>query len=88
MPSSWCNFRCVYCFENNYFKKEYIITLQDIISRIKLFLKNTIERGIFNKIHITWYGGEPLLDFKTIVNIMDYTSSLAKSIISKYHQIF
>jgi uncharacterized protein len=46
--------------------------------RIKLFLENNIKTGFFRKVHIRWYGGEPLLDFKTIIDIVDFTNSIAK----------
>ncbi|MEJ2779530.1 hypothetical protein WIW89_01100 [Stygiolobus sp. CP850M] len=46
--------------------------------RIKLFLENNIKTGFFRKVHIRWYGGEPLLDFKTIIDTKDFTNSIAK----------
>lgn len=54
LPTIWCNLDCPYCFE---FKKP-------------LFMSEEVERGIVEwvrrefshkrKIHIAWFGGEPL----------------------------
>lgn len=61
-PTVDCNFSCSYCFEhhkhNSYMTKE---TEDNLLKFIKSF--NT------KRIHILWFGGEPLLNFKSIKNI-------------------
>lgn len=61
-PTSDCNFRCVYCFEKNSIRKEYMTkeTMDHIINLVK---KKSSKLDILN---ITWYGGEPLLALKQI----------------------
>lgn len=58
-----CNFRCTYCYMN--FKKE------NISDDTKLGIINFISRNIQNykSVHISWFGGEPLLDVNAIRDI-------------------
>ena len=62
-PTLHCNFNCIYCFEksrpNIYMTDEVENALIDFVK-----LKNP-PKGL----HITWYGGEPLMDFKRIRSI-------------------
>lgn len=63
-PTTKCNFACNYCYEHdiNYF---------DMTSNVENRLINFIEEHMAgrNKLSITWYGGEPLLNIESIENI-------------------
>lgn len=63
-PTTSCNFTCPYCFEgekqNKRMSKE---TINDLVSFINNF-DNT------RKLNITWYGGEPLLAFDIMKDII------------------
>lgn len=54
-----CNFRCPYCYEagitGNYMKEDTEKAILDYINSIKP-----------RKLNITWYGGEPLMNFDSI----------------------
>ena len=77
-PTMNCNFSCSYCFEAGN-KKESNMSpeVEDAIVRF-------ISKNKDKKIFLTWFGGEPLLNLKTIKNITDklremsikYSSSL------------
>lgn len=85
-PTSFCNMNCIYCFEKGIVKltmnKE---TCQDVVHFIEVMLSKNKE---CEKLHITWYGGEPLLGqdsidiiSKKIINTckdkeIKYTSSI------------
>jgi uncharacterized protein len=63
-PTSDCNFACPYCFEEN--KPQWYmddVTTQNLIKFIKSY-KN-------KPVHITWFGGEPLMYKKKIKEITD-----------------
>lgn len=63
-PTTFCNFNCSYCYEEN--RKPIFMsdeTENDLIKFIKKH--NKIE-----KLDITWYGGEPLANFKSIKSIL------------------
>lgn len=68
-PTVDCNFSCFYCFEqhkhNSYMNIE---TEKNVINFIKSF--NT------KRVHILWFGGEPLLNFKSIKSL---TNELVKN---------
>ncbi|MGM0499884.1 MAG: radical SAM protein [Bacillota bacterium] len=62
-PTTACNFNCSYCFEAN--EKKYYIT-----DEIEAEIINFIERFFPLKgMHISWYGGEPLLSFDRIKSL-------------------
>ena len=61
-PTTACNFKCIYCYESGLaplFANVQSNLLEDTISFVKLF-KNT------KYLRVTWYGGEPLLQFEYI----------------------
>lgn len=65
-PTLACNLNCVYCFEYGYRNKKTMSdeTLYDVINFIQSKLNAQTKA-----IHITWFGGEPLLAFQTIVEL-------------------
>ena len=61
-PTTACNFKCVYCYESGITPSSAKVQsnlLEDTISFVKMF-KNT------KCLRVTWYGGEPLLQFEYI----------------------
>jgi uncharacterized protein len=71
-PTVNCNFRCSYCFQEPTKKR---MTQENIDSIIKYIDKN-LNDG--NSLHITWFGGEPLLAFDVIVGLCDILHQLCK----------
>ncbi|MDR2651563.1 MAG: radical SAM protein [Prevotellaceae bacterium] len=69
-PTSDCNFKCSYCFENS---PEPIYMNEDAENELIKFIEkhNNIE-----SLSITWYGGEPLLAFDNIQSITNKVKSL------------
>lgn len=64
IPTSNCNFCCEYCFETD--KTKSIMsdrTIDDLIRFINSYQDNT-------DLHLTWFGGEPLLAQKQIRSIL------------------
>ncbi len=61
LPTIDCNFRCVYCFENEGTK---YMSEQDVSALIKYF-SNTFKK--YKSVYIQWFGGEPLL-CKDLIN--------------------
>jgi len=63
-PTLLCNFNCYYCFQNiNKISETNEQFYGDLIN----FIKNAETE--YKKIDITWYGGEPLLEFDKIEKI-------------------
>lgn len=57
-----CNFDCSYCFEANHKGHAMSSAVED---NLMAFIKNFKA----DKLHLTWYGGEPLLAFDRVLSI-------------------
>lgn len=65
LPTGDCNFCCSYCFESKKTKGNMSdVTIQQLISFIK-------KKNEAKKIAIMWFGGEPLVAFRTMSKIVD-----------------
>lgn len=64
VPTTGCNFACPYCFEG---EKNMKIMSNDIITNLINFIKGH-EKA--KKLSLTWYGGEPLMAFNHIEEIV------------------
>lgn len=78
MPTEQCNFRCVYCYED-FTKGAMSLELQNgLIKFIKREIKN------YSGLHISWFGGEPLLE----MNIIEHISSNLQNICKKQGKFY
>ncbi|ATW27847.1 radical SAM/SPASM domain-containing protein [Candidatus Formimonas warabiya] len=59
MTTERCNFRCFYCFEDREKRRDISYTGNDFISFLEKF-------PALNRINMTWFGGEPLLNMSPI----------------------
>ncbi len=62
-PTLACNLNCAYCFENGFRNNRFMS--DETVDEIIKFIGNKINNGT-KSIHITWFGGEPLLAYNTI----------------------
>lgn len=77
-PTLHCNFACVYCFEAN----KPPIYMSDLVENSIIELIKNMKHS--KCVHITWFGGEPLMAFDRIVSItkkikdigVNYTASM------------
>lgn len=67
-----CNFRCKYCYE----KFENCSISDNVISIVE-FARNIIKQNNFKNLHISWFGGEPLLGYQEILDISENLMILA-----------
>lgn len=71
-PSMSCNLKCWYCYENHIEKSMMnFITADKIIKHIKMQFNITH----FKKLHLSFFGGEPLLNKRIITYIVDKVNS-------------
>lgn len=59
-PTLACNFRCRYCFEKDH-RNEFMS--EDVENKIADYVR---KHSFSNALSITWFGGEPLLAYKTM----------------------
>lgn len=64
VPTLACNFRCTYCYEEHISKR---ISLDNLMA-IRMFLLKKMETT--PTISIAWFGGEPLIESKSIIKFM------------------
>lgn len=69
VPTLNCNLNCIYCFQKNFLRKETNnIFAQKQVSHIIDFIIHENKDNInLREIKINWFGGEPLLNFDSIV---------------------
>ena len=64
-PTMNCNFKCWYCYETHIKSSKMTkTTIQNVIS----FCNNIIyENKNLKRFYLSWFGGEPLLQYKDVV---------------------
>ena len=73
LPTNACNFRCSYCTQSH---EVHVMTekvQKNIIDFINIMSKSK------EKIGITWFGGEPLLQYSLINNVMSNVQKICDS---------
>jgi len=71
-PTKECNFACEYCFEHNKLPSTMTDKTED---KLVKFIK---KHNLINEISITWFGGEPLLEFERIKSLNTKIEALGK----------
>lgn len=67
IPTFMCNFRCPYCFEGSDAKSNQTIIDYDILKKYA-----NLNFAKYKHIHITLFGGEPLLCYKKTLDFFKY----------------
>jgi uncharacterized protein len=79
MPAGDCNLRCKYCFVENPLRGNHAGRLMDVETArkaLEIFAKLTHDS---EKISLTFYGGEPLLNKEVVYFSMKYVRNLERS---------
>lgn len=67
-PTLQCNYKCIYCFENNQLSLTSKMMCKEEIDNILKFVRHYLDKyPQTKKIYIHWFGGEPLLAFENII---------------------
>ncbi len=74
MPTEGCNFRCPYCYEDH----ENAQMTPEMVSAIKGFLEDQIPT--VQEVNLSWFGGEPTLCPKVVLEISSFAQSFAKKL--------
>lgn len=72
LPTERCNFRCTYCYEDH----EAGRMSPRVVGAIKALLDR--RAPTLRSLHISWFGGEPLLAKQTIREISGHAAALAR----------
>ena len=63
-PTQDCNLKCWYCYESHVPKSKMT---EETLDAVKLHISKVCKSRKFNRLRITFFGGEPLLYFNAIV---------------------
>lgn len=66
LPTEQCNFRCLYCYE----KFDHGLIRQEVVEGLKNLL--LARKKELKKLSVSWFGGEPLLAYHKIIEILDF----------------
>ena len=80
-PTMGCNFDCPYCFENHKAGKMSAEVQDDVIA----LAERMLEASGAKKLHVTWFGGEPLLAPDVIESLSDRLIKLSADKGAEYH---
>ncbi len=71
MASEDCNFRCTYCYED--------FARGTMIPEVRQGIKNLVRRRIkkLNRLHISWFGGEPLYGWEAVEDLAPFFVEIA-----------
>lgn len=75
-PTLDCNFHCWYCYEK---VRKGSMMSEATLSAVKKLLKNKLEEEKKERIHISFFGGEPLLGYRQVIEpLIDYIDPACK----------
>lgn len=80
LPTMQCNLKCIYCYENNFLSK----MSDNVQENLETFVKIILERTRAKKLLVHWFGGEPLLEIDTIINLSKNFIKLCQKLGIKY----
>jgi uncharacterized protein len=75
-PTMKCNLKCYYCFEAK--QSDCGLMTEDTAAKIIAFISKSISSDT-KKIHIGWFGGEPLVAYETIKSFSKEIIALCES---------
>ena len=61
-----CNFRCVYCGQEH----QDLRMSESVYDSVIAYLEKQLARKRYNRVSITFFGGEPLLEYKNILRFL------------------
>jgi uncharacterized protein len=70
LPTEACNFRCVYCYEDFRLARMQ----RSVVDGVKRLLERRAPE--LDGLNLSWFGGEPLLAYDTIVELLEHVRAL------------
>lgn len=77
-----CNMRCSYCIYSGKYKKQRIHSKRYMSEKTALKAVDYFLNNCANEIYVGFYGGEPLLAFKQMKEVVEYIKSKTDRIIN------
>ena len=80
-PTDRCNLKCVYCFEG---KNQWVVMSQETIEKLKVFIQEFLTATPTKHFAICWFGGEPTLATKEMLQLSEWAMSFCNNRSIKY----
>ncbi len=71
LPTYQCNVRCWYCVQHH----QSIRMTDETIESIKALILNVCGMSDIKRVRISWFGGEPLLEYSIVKDLTAYTKA-------------
>ena len=84
LPTLACNFSCDYCFQGDHQHGEFMSPETQVATMRYIQSLIEEERRLFD---CTWFGGEPLLAKKTVINLSRQLNHLAETIVGHHPEM-
>ena len=81
LPTEYCNFRCIYCYENFSRPSMSLSTIDSIKHMVSKILPG------HEKMTVAWFGGEPMLAMSIIENLSSYFLQICKTYKIPYYSM-
>lgn len=76
-PTLDCNFRCWYCYENHVSRSKIE---PETLDKIKKLIHNIVgKQTTLEHFQLNFFGGEPLLQYNTVIDIITYAEEVCHS---------
>lgn len=76
LPTYQCNLRCWYCTQEH----SDLNMTDETIERIKHLINRKLSDTTISEFHLSWFGGEPLMAYKKVLELTSYAKSLTKEL--------
>lgn len=74
LPTYRCNLSCWYCIQ----KHQNVDLTDEIVERIKKHIKNYLIENKIKRFRLAWFGGEPLIAYKQLINITAFARDFCR----------
>lgn len=74
LPTYQCNLRCWYCTQNH---KDMFMS-DEIVESIKKLIKQKISDDNITELHLSWFGGEPLLAYDIVLELTFFARDITR----------
>lgn len=74
LPTYRCNLSCWYCIQEH----QNVNLTDEMVVRIKRHIKKYLTESGVKRFRLSWFGGEPLIAYKHLVDITSYAQSFCK----------
>lgn len=74
LPTYQCNLRCWYCVQEH----QNLFMSNELVGRVKKHISEMLKKNDINTLLLSWFGGEPLLAYDTIVDVTRFAQQAAQ----------